>query len=117
VVEVSFAGRAIELAPRDLGNVTLGYAPAWLKGGRAEVEWSHTGAYAMDAANTHTYAGYDLLNVRASAEIAPRAELFARVVNLTNRKYAELLSYDNFLKEQYTPGAPRSVVIGVRVGR
>ena len=55
--------------------------------------------------------------MNASAQVTPRAELFARVVNLSNRKYAELLSYDNFLKEQYTPGAPRSVVIGMRVGR
>jgi outer membrane receptor protein involved in Fe transport len=117
VTEVSYAGHALELAPRDLGSVILGFAPAWLKGGRAEAEWSHVGPYATDPANTHSYAGYDQLNVRASAEIAPRAELFARVVNLTDRKYAELLSYDNFLKEQYTPGAPRSVVIGVRVGR
>jgi iron complex outermembrane receptor protein len=117
VAEVSYAGRSIEQAPRDLGSVSLGFTPAWLKGGRLGAEWSHTGAYATDAANTHSYAGYDQLNVNASAQVTPRAELFARVVNLTNRKYAELLSYDNFLKEQYTPGAPRSVVIGMRVGR
>jgi outer membrane receptor protein involved in Fe transport len=107
----------MEQAPRDLGSVLVAYTPASLHGGRLEAEWSHTGAYAADAANTHAYAGYDLLNVRASAAIRPGTELFARVVNLTNRKYAELESYDNFQKEQYTPGAPRSLVVGVRVGR
>jgi outer membrane receptor protein involved in Fe transport len=117
VAEISYAGRTMEQAPRDLGSVLLAYAPASLHGGRLEAEWSHTGAYAADAANTHSYAGYDLLNVRASAAIRPGTELFARVVNLTNRKYAELESYDNFQKEQYTPGAPRSLVVGVRVGR
>jgi outer membrane cobalamin receptor len=117
VAEVSYAGRAMEQAPRDLGSVLLAYAPASLHGGRLEAEWSHTGAYATDAANTHAYAGYDLLNVRASAAITPSTEIFARVVNLANRKYAELESYDNFQKEQYTPGAPRSLVVGMRVGR
>jgi outer membrane receptor protein involved in Fe transport len=117
VAEVSYAGHAVELAPRDLGNVLLAFAPTWLNGARAEAEWSHTGGYATDPANTHSYGGYDQVNLRVSTQITPHTELFARVVNLTDRKYAELLSYDNFLKEQYTPGAPRSVVLGVRVGR
>jgi outer membrane cobalamin receptor len=117
VAELSYAGRAIEQAPRDLGSIFLAYSPAWLNGGRLAAEWSHTGSYATDAANTHSYAGYDLLTVYASAAITSRTELFARVVNLTDRKYAELLSYDTFQKEQYTPGAPRSLVVGMRVGR
>jgi outer membrane receptor protein involved in Fe transport len=117
VAEVSFAGHAIEQAPRDLGNVLLAYSPAWLGGGRLAAEWSHTGAYAADPANTHSYAGYDQVNLQASVVVRSRTELFARVVNLTDRKYAELMSYDGFLKEQYTPGAPRSVVLGVRVDR
>jgi iron complex outermembrane recepter protein len=116
VDEISYAGHAIEQAPRELGSMLLAYAPASLKGGRLEAEWSHTGAYATDPANTHSYAGYDQLSLRASAAITPHTELFARVVNLTNRKYAELLAYDNFQKEQYTPGAPRSLVLGMRVG-
>jgi outer membrane receptor protein involved in Fe transport len=117
VAEVSHAGRAIEQAPRDLGSILLAFSPASLMGGRLAVEWTHTGGYATDAANTHWYAGHDQLNVHASAVITPRTELFARVVNLTNRKYAELSSYDNVQKEQYTPGAPRSLVIGMRMGR
>jgi outer membrane receptor protein involved in Fe transport len=117
VPEVSYAGREIEQAPRNIGSVLLAYSPRSLNGGRLAAEWSHLGPYATDPANTHSYAGYDQLNVHASAALTSRTELFARVVNLTNRKYAELLTYDNFLKEQYTPGAPRSLVIGMQVGR
>jgi outer membrane receptor protein involved in Fe transport len=117
VPEVSYAGREIEQAPRNIGSVLLAYSPRSLNGGRLAAEWSHLGPYATDPANTHSYAGYDQLNVHASAAVTSRTELFARVVNLTNRKYAELLTYDNFLKEQYTPGAPRSLVIGMQVGR
>jgi outer membrane receptor protein involved in Fe transport len=117
VAEVSYAGHAMEMAPRDLGSVLVAFAPTSLNGARAEAEWSHIGRYATDPANTHSYGGYDQVNVRLSTPISSRAELFARVINLTNRKYAELVSYDSFLKEQYTPGAPRSVVLGMRLGR
>jgi outer membrane receptor protein involved in Fe transport len=112
--EVSYSGNRIEQAPRELGSVLLGFTPAALQGGRVAAEWSHTGPYATDAANTRSYAGYDLLNLHASAMVRPRTELFARVSNLTNRKYAELLAYDAFQKDQYTPGAPRAVFAGVR---
>jgi outer membrane receptor protein involved in Fe transport len=114
--EVSYAGNMIEQAPRGLGSVLLGYAPAVLEGGRVAIEWSHTGPYATDAANTHWYPGHDLLNLHVSAMVRPQAELFARVSNLMNRKYAELLAYDAFQKDQYTPGAPRAVYAGVRYG-
>jgi outer membrane cobalamin receptor len=90
---------------------------AWSVSRQRYVDWTPQAARPTDPANTHFYGGYDQVNLRVSTPITPRAELFARVVNLTDRKYAELLSYDNFLKEQYTPGAPRSVVLGMRVGR
>ena len=44
----------------------------------------------------------------------PRTELFGRVTNLANSAYAELVTYDAFQKDQITPGAPRSVFVGVK---
>jgi outer membrane cobalamin receptor len=112
---VTYSGNLIENAPRDLGNVFLNYAPATLlRGGRVALEWSHTGRYATDPANTHAYAGYELLNLHASAGITPRTELFGRVSNLANAAYAEVVTYDAFQKDQITPGAPRSLYVGLR---
>jgi outer membrane receptor protein involved in Fe transport len=111
---VSYSGNLIENAPRDLGNVFLSYAPAALRGGRVALEWSHTGAYATDPANTHAYAGYELLNLHLSGAITPRTELFGRVSNLADAAYAELVTYDAFQKDQITPGAPRSVYVGLK---
>ena len=111
---VSYAGNLIENAPHDLGNVFLGYAPTALHGGRVAIEWSHTGGYATDAANTHSYAGYELLNLHLSAGLTPRTELFGRVSNLANAAYAELVTYDVFQKDQITPGAPRAVYAGLK---
>jgi outer membrane receptor protein involved in Fe transport len=49
-----------------------------------------------------------------NAFVAGGAELFARVINVANRRYPELISYDAFQKDQFTPGVPRSVFAGVR---
>ena len=114
VPAVSYSGNLIEGAPRDLGNVFVSWAPLALRGGRVALEWSHTGAYATDPANTHSYAGYELVNLHLSGNLTPRTELFGRVANLANSAYAELVTYDAFQKDQITPGAPRSVFVGLK---
>jgi outer membrane receptor protein involved in Fe transport len=111
---VTYAGNLVENAPRDLGNVFLAWSPSALRGGRIAAEWSHTGGYATDPANSHSYAGYELLNLHASGGVSGRTELFARVANLANSAYAELVTYDAFQKDQITPGAPRSVYVGLK---
>ena len=104
----------VEQAPRDVGSIMLAWTAGFLKGGRLAAEFSHTGRYAEDPANTNFYAGYELLNLHANVFVTPRAELFGRVMNVANRQFAELVSYDAFQKDQYTPGAPRSIFAGLR---
>ena len=112
---LSFAGRRIEAAPATLANLLLTWRPALLGGGRAAAEWSRTGAYWMDPANTRRYDGFDLVTLHANWMV-PRtsAELFGRLTNLTNEHYAELAAFNAGQGYQYTPGAPRSVHAGVR---
>jgi outer membrane receptor protein involved in Fe transport len=112
--EVSYSGNLVESAPRDLGSLFLSYEAPVLRGGRTAVEWSHTGSYATDPANTHRYGGYELVNLHLSGKVSSRTELFGRVSNLANRGYAELVTYDAFQQDQLTPGAPRSVYLGLR---
>lgn len=78
------------------------------------MEWSRTGRYAADPANTFFYDGYDLFSLQANAFVRRNTELFARLNNLTNEHYAELVAYDAFQKDQYTPGTPRAIYAGVR---
>jgi outer membrane cobalamin receptor len=111
---VSYSGNAIEAAPRDLADVMVSWQAPVLDGGRVALEWSHTGGYATDPANTHRYSGYELLNLMLNAHVGSRTELFGRVSNLANRTYAELVTYDQFQKTQLTPGGPRSVYLGVK---
>ena len=110
---VSYSGNLIENAPADLGNLLLAWQPTALGGGRVALEWSHTGGYAMDPANTHEYGSYELLALHASVRASSHVEIFGRVSNLANRAYAELATYDAFQKDQLTPGAPRTLYMGV----
>jgi outer membrane receptor protein involved in Fe transport len=70
----------------------------------------------MDPGNEHEYGGYDLVNVHANYVLSPRAEVFARVLNLADRNYAEIASFAPFQGAQYNPGTPRTVYAGVRLG-
>ncbi len=114
VPEVNYSGNLVEQAPRDLANVLLTWSPVMLRGGRLAAEWSHTGEYAMDAGNVAMYTGFTLLNLHANAFVTPTVELFTRVTNLGDRRFAELASYDAFQGRQYTPGAPRTIYAGLR---
>lgn len=112
---VSFAGNLIEQAPRDLSNVLVSYSPSMLRGGRTSVEMVSVGRYAMDPQNSHYYAGYQLVNVMIDYPMTARAGFFARVMNLTDRNYAEVAAYDQFQKEQFTRAAPRTISAGVHL--
>lgn len=116
VPEVSYSGNLVEQAPRDLANVLLTWTPGFLRGGRLAAEWSHTGRYAMDPANVATYGGHGIVHLHGNVLLRPDVELFARVTNLGDRRFAELASYDAFQRQQYTPGAPRTVFAGMRWG-
>ncbi len=112
----SFSGKLVAQAPRDMSNALVTWSAPALNGGRLALEWSHTGRYAEDPSNTVFYGGYELFNLHANVHVA-RGELFLRVMNLANRRFAELVSFDQFQRDQYTPGAPRSLFVGVRYGR
>ena len=111
---VSYAGKTIETAPHTLANLLLSYSPNVLNGGRLAVEWSKTGSYYGDPENTQTYEGFDLFSLHGNYMIRNIGELFVRVTNVTNEKYAEVATYNAFNKWQYTPGTPRSVFAGLR---
>jgi iron complex outermembrane receptor protein len=111
---VSYAGKTIETAPHTLANLLLSYSPNVLNGGRVAAEWSVTGKYYGDPENTQSYEGFDLFTLHGNYVIRNLGEIFVRVTNVTNEKYAEVATYNAFNKWQYTPGTPRSVFAGLR---
>jgi outer membrane receptor for monomeric catechols len=70
----------------------------------------------MDPSNAFEYTGHDLLTFRGHYRITSFIELYLHVSNLTDARYAERAIYNSFRGEEWTPGAPRSVVGGIRYG-
>jgi outer membrane receptor protein involved in Fe transport len=109
----SFSGKEMEAAPRTLGSARLTWTP--LRSTVAQLEWVHVGSYWLEASNSETfgkYAGHELLNLRASFAPARRIELFARVTNLLDERFAESASVSSSTAV-FSPGLPRAVFGGV----
>ncbi len=102
------AGNEVDTAPRHQGGLRLHLLPPQL--GRFELEWLHLGSYFTDAANQARYPGHDLLHLRWQRELAPDWRIAARLMNLTDRRYAERADFA-FGEHRYFPGDGRSLFV------
>lgn len=115
-----FSGNDMPDAPEQFGNLRLGWHPVWLRGGRMELEWWHQGEHWLDERNDEdgnatdrdTYGGHDLFNLRADYYLTEQLRLYTRVLNLTDKRYAETTSKWG---PTYTPGRPRTAYLGVSI--
>lgn len=112
--DTDLSGNEIEIAPRVLANASLSYAPGFLPEGRFSVEVSRIGSYWMDPQNTHRYDGHNLLNLRAAVPIVGGISVFGRLMNVTGERYAESSSYTVARGEEFAPGMPRTLYIGIQ---
>jgi outer membrane receptor protein involved in Fe transport len=114
VADSIYAGNDIDTAPRTIANVRLGYNFADDLA-RLELEWVHMGSYETDAANLHSYAGHDLLNLRAEYTVTENLSVFGRLSNLLDTRYADRADYSNFSGDRYFPGEDRAIYAGATV--
>ncbi|MDO8312149.1 MAG: TonB-dependent receptor, partial [Sideroxyarcus sp.] len=105
----NFTGKEMAQAPRIIANTRLTYSPGFFNGGGISAEVVSLGSYWMDDANTTKYSGHDLLNLTANYRFVGELEMFAKVTNLTNRRFAESASGTT-----YSPGMARAVYLGVQ---
>ncbi len=107
----NYSGKEVEAAPRVLGNLRLDWTPA--PGTSAQLEWVKLGAYYLDAANLYgKYEGHDLFNLRVSQALDRRWTVFARILNLADRRYADSASATS-QGALYAPGLPRVAYLGL----
>jgi iron complex outermembrane recepter protein len=111
---IDYSGNEMETAPRDLGSATVTVIPARRVTVSAEVVY--LGPYWMDAANTARYGGHTLVNARAQATVLRGVTLFARVMNVADRLYAESTSYTLARGQEFAPGRPRTLFVGLDLG-
>jgi len=105
-------GDDVDTAPRWLAGVRLLWAPELPVS--AEAEWVFVGGYFTNAANTETYPGHNLLNLRAQWRPTPHVAVFAALRNALDTLYAERADFA-FGNERYFPGEERNLALGVRL--
>lgn len=105
----------IDTAPRHFGSAQL----TWQPDERlvTELEWVMMGGYYLDPENDHRYGGHDLLHLRARWQATPALTLTMRLLNITDRDYAERADYATLPtgvgQYRYFPGEPRSLYAGI----
>jgi iron complex outermembrane receptor protein len=105
-----FTGKEIEAAPRLLSTTRLTWQP--IPGAQAQLEWVRIGHYWFDPANTQTYSGHDILNVRANWPLTRDISVFGSVYNVADKRYADSAQLSNN-QPVLSPGLPRTVYAGL----
>jgi iron complex outermembrane receptor protein len=82
--------------------------------GFVEFEGVHMGEFWMNPENTEAYEGHTLWNARLELPVTRSAAVFMRVMNVSDRTYAERASFNAFRGAELNPGKPRTVFLGLR---
>jgi outer membrane receptor protein involved in Fe transport len=115
---LDYSGKEMPEAPNTL-TAEIGFKPT--QGARVAVEVVQLSSYWMDNANTVSYSGHTLLNLRANYKMKEGWEAWLQGRNLTNQLYAESASSSYTgtgtrtptTQDQFTVGAPMSIMLGL----
>lgn len=109
--DVNRKGNEMPFSPDWLANSSLTYYPTKLPGFRVGLEWMHVGEYFIDNANTNTYEGYDIFNLRTGYKYK-KFEVWMNVMNLTDALYSVNTTLTGN-ERSYRVGQIRSFDLGV----
>lgn len=110
LTNVDIAGNDMDTAPRQQFSARLGRRGA--DDSVVELEWLHMGRYYLDPQNSASYPGHSLLHLRAQYPLSTDWQLGLRIINLTNRDYAERADI-GFGQYRYFVGQPRAFYLSV----
>jgi len=108
------SGDDVDGAPRWVWNARATWAVA--DATRVELEWVHMGEYFTNAANTRSYPGHDVFNLRGEWRARQDVTLFAALRNIGDVDYAERADFA-FGNDRYFPGEGRALTVGLRAAR
>jgi len=105
---VNINGNDIDTAPRNIANLQANWQVS--NNTLVAIEWHHVSDYFTDPENLHSYAGHDLINLRAAWQLTEQLKLTARINNLLDAAYAERADYTSFTGDRYFPGRGRNIM-------
>lgn len=111
-----YDGKRMNNAPAWIANSELTYKPQYLPGFRLATEWQHINQYYTNPANTKTYSGYDIYNLRlgydVKSSVLKGAGIWFNVLNLTNKLYATTVTSSQY-GDTYNAAPPRTYTLGI----
>lgn len=111
----NYSGKEMAAAPRFIGNTRLSWTPR--PDTQAQLEWISLGEYWLEDSNSASYGkypGHDVFNLRVSHSLRRDLRLYARLMNLTDRRYADSASVSSSTPV-YAPALPRALYAGAEV--
>ncbi|SEO67460.1 TonB-dependent receptor [Mucilaginibacter sp. OK283] len=113
---IKYDGNRMSNAPAWIANSELTYKPAYLQSVRIAGEWQHINQYYTNPANTKTYSGYNICNLRlgydVKSSVLKGAGIWFNVLNLTNKLYATTVTSNRY-GDTYNAAAPRTYTLGI----
>ncbi len=109
-VTTSRVGNSLRYAPEQVITAFAAYDVT--ERTRLSADAQYLSQYFTDEANTQQYSGHTVYNARLSHRVGPW-EGWLAVRNLADKRYAEFVS-TSFGRQTFNPGAPRTVLIGLR---
>jgi iron complex outermembrane receptor protein len=113
---IVYDGNRMNNAPAWIANSELTYKPHFLPGFRIAPEWQHINHYFTDPANTKTYSGYDIANLRFGYDFKQAGlkglGIWFNVLNLTNKLYATTVTSNQY-GDTYNAAPPRTYTLGI----
>ena len=110
---LNIRGNEVDTAPNLVSSVFLGLRLN--DKFSSEVEMQHNSKYYLDPQNANEYSGHTLLNLRSNYQLNEQWSVSIRMLNLTNKLYAERADYTSFTDERYFPGDTRSLLGELRL--
>lgn len=114
-----YSGNEMTAAPEYIANVRLRFTPSFLPGFSSMLEMQSIGEYWLDDANSQDADGndriedgYTVVNFKARYQINEKLALHARLLNVADNEYVQEGSY-RYGKTKYSPGAPRTLYVGL----
>jgi len=116
---LDYSGKEMPQAPSNVTTAEIGYKPD--SNARIALEMVQVGGYWMNNANTVSYDGHRLFNLRGNYNFGAGWEGWLQGRNLTNQLYSDSSSssysgvgaYTPNTQNTYTVGSPRSLMVGV----
>ena len=111
----NYSGNTMEAAPKTIANTRLTWRPNAQN--TAQLEWIYLGSYWLEASNHPAYGkyeGHQVFNLRVSHALNKDVSLFGRVMNLTDKRYADSASVSSSTPV-FSPALPRAAYAGVDV--